>query len=244
MNGKNRPGIGIILFLFLYILTNGCVGSEIDEEWGDGDPLEDTNRVFYGVNDILDDVLLEPIAETYVDYTPAVIQSGISNFFDNLAYPGVIINNILQGKIGHGLEGIGRFLINTILGIGGLFDPATHLGFERHQEDLGQTLGTWGAGEGGYLVVPLVGPNSVRDVPGLVANLFTNLLYYAESSVMFPLFVIDAIDRRADYLTVTRLRDQVALDPYLFTREGYRERRKHLIYDGDVPEEYEEYEEE
>nr|VFJ62824.1 MAG: phospholipid-binding lipoprotein MlaA [Candidatus Kentron sp. FW] len=238
MNGKNRPGIGIILFLFLYVLTNGCVGAEVDGERGNGDPLEGVNRVFYGVNDVLDDILLEPIAETYADYTPAVIQSGISNFFDNLAYPGVIINNILQGKIGYGLEGIGRFLINTIFGIGGLFDPATPLGFERHQEDLGQTLGTWGAGEGGYLVVPLIGPNSVRDVPGLVANLFTNLLYYTESSVMFPLFVVDAIDRRADYLTVTRLRDQVALDPYLFTREGYRNRREYLIYDGEVPEEY------
>nr|VFJ68749.1 MAG: phospholipid-binding lipoprotein MlaA [Candidatus Kentron sp. FW] len=240
MNGKNRPGIGIILFLFLYVLTNGCVGAEVDGERGNGDPLEGVNRVFYGVNDVLDDILLEPIAETYADYTPAVIQSGISNFFDNLAYPGVIINNILQGKIGYGLEGIGRFLINTIFGIGGLFDPATPLGFERHQEDLGQTLGTWGAGEGGYLVVPLIGPNSVRDVPGLVANLFTNLLYYTESSVMFPLFVVDAIDRRADYLTVTRLRDQVALDPYLFTREGYRNRREYLIYDGEVPEEYNE----
>lgn len=232
MNRKKRSGIEIILFLFLYMLANGCNGADTyDEE--NSDPLEDVNNVFYGINDVLDKAFLEPTAEMYADYLPRGIQSGISNFFDNLAYPGVIINDFLQGKIGDGIESAGRFVVNTILGIGGLFDPATSLGLERHEEDFGQTLGVWGSGgEGAYVVLPVLGPNSVRDAPGLVAELCTNILYYLESSIMVPLIAVSAIERRAEFLEISRLRDRSPVDPYLFTRDAYLERRKHLIYDG------------
>jgi len=231
--------MGIVLFLFLYLLANGCSGADTREE-EDSDSLEEMNRVFYGINDLLDKAFLEPVAELYADHTPTSIQSGISNFFDNLAYPGVIINNFLQGKIGDGFKSTGRFIVNTILGIGGLFDPAASLGLERQEEDFGQTLGTWGAGEGYYLVLPAIGPNSVRDASGLVMGLFTNLLYYVESSVMIPLVVVDTIDRRADFLRVTRVRDESSLDPYLFTRDVYRQRRAYLIHDGESLYEYDE----
>lgn len=221
--------MGVVLFLFLYMLTNGCNGANVE---GDNDPLEGGNRVFYGFNNLLDKAFIEPVAELYMDHTPEPIRSGISNFFDNLAYPGVIINNILQGKIKDGFKGTGRFLVNSTIGIIGLFDPATHMGLQRQEEDFGQTLGAWGAGEGAYLVVPVIGPSSVRDAPGLVMELFTNLLYYVESSVMIPLIVVDTIDRRADLLRITRLRDRSPLDPYLFTRDTYRQRRAYLIHDG------------
>nr|VFK18770.1 MAG: phospholipid-binding lipoprotein MlaA [Candidatus Kentron sp. LPFa] len=241
MNRKKRSGIEIALFLFLYILANGCNGAEIHDE-ENVDSLEDMNHVFYGINDVLDKAFLEPVAEIYVDYLPKSIQFGISNFFDNLAYPGVIINNILQGKLGDGIESTGRFMVNTILGIGGLFDPATSLGLERHEEDFGQTLGVWGSGgEGAYLVLPALGPSSVRDAPGLVAELCTNLLYYLESSVMAPLIAVSAIKRRAEFLEITRLRDKSS-DPYLFTRDAYLQRRTYLIYDGEPPDEYDEHE--
>nr|VFJ87528.1 MAG: phospholipid-binding lipoprotein MlaA [Candidatus Kentron sp. LFY]VFJ90562.1 MAG: phospholipid-binding lipoprotein MlaA [Candidatus Kentron sp. LFY] len=240
MNRKKRFGIEIVLFLFLYMLASGCSGASAQEE-GDGDPLKGMNEIFYGINDVLDKAFLEPVAEIYADHLPAGFQSGISNFFDNLAYPGVIINNILQGKIGNGIKSTGRFIINTIFGIGGLFDPATSLGLERQKEDFGQTLGVWGAGEGAYLVLPAIGPSSVRDTPGVVADIFTNLLYYAESSVMVPLIAVRAVERRADFLEVTRVRDK-SLDPYLFTREAYRQRRMDLIYDGEPPYQYDVYE--
>nr|VFK54281.1 MAG: phospholipid-binding lipoprotein MlaA [Candidatus Kentron sp. TUN]VFK56261.1 MAG: phospholipid-binding lipoprotein MlaA [Candidatus Kentron sp. TUN] len=243
MNGKNRPGIEIILFLLLCLLANGSIRAEGHEK-GNDDPLEGMNRVFYGVNDVPDKMLIEPVAEIYADHVPATIQSGISNFFDNLAYPGVIVNDILQGKIRDGFEDTWRFIVNTVFGIGGIFDPATHLGLERHKEDFGQTLATWGAGEGAYLVIPVVGSNSVRHAPGLVMGFFTNLLYYAEASVIFPLAIVNAIDRRADFLGVTHLRDGSMLDPYLFTRDAYRQRRTYLIHDGEPPYEYDEYDEE
>nr|VFK37049.1 MAG: phospholipid-binding lipoprotein MlaA [Candidatus Kentron sp. SD]VFK49907.1 MAG: phospholipid-binding lipoprotein MlaA [Candidatus Kentron sp. SD]VFK77743.1 MAG: phospholipid-binding lipoprotein MlaA [Candidatus Kentron sp. SD] len=243
MNRKNRPGIKIVPLLFLYMLMTGCAGADIREE-GDNDPLKGMNNVFYGINDVLDKGFLEPVAELYESYLPSSVQIGISNFFDNLAYPGVIINSVLQGRIGDGVEGTGRFVVNTVFGIAGLFDPATPLGFERHEEDFGQTLGVWGAGEGAYLVLPAVGPNSVRDAPGLVADLFTNLLYCVESSVMIPLIALNAIERRAGFLQVTRLRDASPLDPYLFTREAYRQRRTHLIHNGHASYDYGEDEEE
>ncbi|VFM96453.1 MAG: phospholipid-binding lipoprotein MlaA, partial [Candidatus Kentron sp. G] len=211
------------------------LAAEIDENEEDGDPLRGVNRVFYGINDIVDKALVEPIAEVYVDHVHSGIRKSISNIFDNLAYLGVVINDILQGKIVHAVKDTGRFVVNSTIGIVGIFDPATSMGLERHDEDFGQTLGVWGAGEGAYLVLPALGPSSFRDVPGVVMGFFTDLLYYMDSSIMFPLIVVKVIDYRASMLDITRKRDESMLDPYLVTRSVYRQTRNELIYDGNVP---------
>jgi len=247
MNNKNRLRSVISLFLSLYLVVNVCVAADADEYENDGDPLENLNQIFYGINDVIDRAFLEPVATFYVDHAPEGLQRGVSNFFDNIAYLGVIINDLLQGKGTDAAKDTGRFIVNTTIGIAGIFDPATSLGMERHEEDFGQTLGVWGAGEGAYLVLPLLGPSSVRDVPGVAMGMFTNILYYIEGSMLLPLIAVSAIDKRAELLTATRLRDQSTVgDPYIVTRSAYRQRRNHLIYDGDPPMDtyYEEEEEE
>ena len=233
MNNGNMSRAVISTVILLAALTTGCATtSQVD---GANDPLQPVNEVFYGINDTLDRAFMQPIAEAYVEFLPDGIRSGVTNFFDNLYYPGVVINDLLQGKFEQGFSDAGRFVVNSTLGIGGLFDPATSMGLERHEEDFGQTLGTWGAGEGAYLVLPLGGPNSVRDAPDLVLSTFTNVMYYVESSLLLPLGVVKAVDDRANLLSATRLRDKTALDPYVFTRTAYRQRRTHLIYDGNPP---------
>ena len=161
-----------------------------------------------------------------------------------MSYPNVILNDFLQGKFSRGFSDIGRFLVNSTLGIGGLFDPASDMGLSEHNEDLGQTFGTWGAGEGAYLELPFFGPNSLRDIGDIPVSTYTNLLFYiGESTITVPLGFLSAIDTRAQLLDATRLRDESALDTYIFTREAYRQRRTHLIYDGDPPlEEFDESE--
>ena len=222
-------------------LATGCATSPDGLE---GDPFQPANRGFHNINSGLDNLILKPVAEGYVAVAPDGLRTSISNFFDNVEYPNVILNDFLQGKFSQGFADIGRFLVNSTLGIGGLFDPASDMGLAEHDEDLGQTFGTWGAGEGAHLELPFFGPNSLRDVGDIPVSTYTNLLFYiGESSITLPLGILSAIDTRAQLLDATRLRDESALDTYIFTREAYRQRRTHLIYDGDPPlEEFDESE--
>ena len=151
------------------------------------------------------------------------------------------MNALLQGKFWQSGQDAGRFLINTTLGFGGIFDIAARMNLPRHEEDLGQTLCRWRLPEGAYLVLPLVGPSTVRDLPGIPAGIFTSLLTFAELfvsdislTVVAPLATLDAVNTRANLSTAIRLRDQ-ALDPYIFTREAYLQRRLYLCYDGNPP---------
>ncbi len=159
----------------------------------------------------------------------------MTNFFDNVVYLNVIFNDFLQAKLNQGLSDIGRFGLNSTFGIGGLFDPASRLGLQRHKEDFGQTLGVWGAGEGAYLVLPFRGPNSVRDAPDLATSTLVNPLFYISSPVLIPVGLLGIINERANLLEATRIRDEAALDPYTFTREAYRQQRRSPIYDGEPP---------
>jgi phospholipid-binding lipoprotein MlaA len=239
---KNNVGHGhgsVLLALGIVGLISGCATthSANSGENGNNDPIEGANRVFYDFNDGLDRYIVKPAAETYVDYTPRVVRSGVKNFFENLTYLNVIVNNFLQGKVSDGFTDMGRFMVNSTLGMGGLMDPASEMGLRRHNEDLGQTLGTWGAGEGAYLVIPFRGPSSVRDVPDLPASTFLNPLFYISSTYLFPVGIIGIINERANVLEATRVRDEAALDPYSFTRAAYREKRIFDIYDGNPPSE-------
>jgi len=221
-----------ILFLLLAMLLLGGCATTANQ----GDPLIGLNRVFYDINQGLDRHLIKPIAEGYSRVTPKPVRTGITNFFDNISYINVIFNDVLQGKINQGLADSGRFLINSTIGSGGLFDPASGMGLNKHNEDLGQSFGVWGAGEGAYLDLPLLGPSSVRDAPDLATSTYLNPLFYVTTTVTLPLGALNVINKRANLLEVTRVRDEAALDPYIFTREAYRQKRIFDIYDGNPPE--------
>lgn len=195
------------------------------------DPWEPANRTTYAVNDTLDRALLKPVSDLYLKL-PEGVRGSVRNFFDNAAYPGTVLNQLLQGKIKLAMEGSMRFVLNSTLGIAGLFDISSDLGLERHEEDFGQTLGVWGMGEGNFVNYPLLGPSSIRDTPGLAADAMTNVLTYTP---LFPLKVLEIIDARANLADAIELRDESAVDPYIFTREAYRQRRNFLVHDGNPP---------
>lgn len=219
--------LGIIL-LFLTVSQTSVAGEETD-------PLEGFNRPVFEFNEGLDKHILKPIANGYVAITPGPIRTGVTNFFDNLSYLNVIFNDILQGKFHQAIDDSARFFINSTVGIGGLFDPASSGGLVKHDEDLGQTFGTWGAGEGTFLNIPLVGPNSTRDAPDLVTSALLNPLTYFAAAITLPVTAINVVNKRANLLDASKFRDEAALDPYSFTREAYRQHRTSLIYDGDPP---------
>lgn len=221
------------LLVFALGLVTGCATRPYGPH--PPDPLEPVNRVVYGLFDVADRGLLEPAADLYVIATPEPIRIGVSNFFDNASYLDTVLNNFLQGKYEEGMSDLGRFVVNTTLGIGGLFDVATDLGLEEHEEDFGQTLGVWGAGEGAYLFIPPVGPSSIRDAFAIPVAWVTNPLTYLSDAFVYPLLALRVLDTRARLKTATRVRDEAALDPYIFTREAYRQRRQFLIYDGNPP---------
>lgn len=203
----------------------------------DNDPLEGFNRAIFAFNETLDDYVLKPVAKGYRAVFPSPLRTGVSNFFYNLGDPGVMLNNLFQGKVSDSLSDLGRFVTNSTLGIFGLFDVASHLGMKKNDEDFGQTLGVWGMGDGAYLVLPFFGASSLRDGTGRVADYFTYPPnYMEETSTRDKLFVTRAIDTRSQFLDAGDILEQAAGDDvYLFVREAYRQRRRNQIYDGNPP---------
>ncbi|MGH6634742.1 MAG: MlaA family lipoprotein [Gammaproteobacteria bacterium] len=244
MNNQQR---GVLAFRtvalgVLLTLGSGCATTRSDP---DKDPIEPVNRVFFDVNEKLDKYLMKPVAQGYQKITPKPVRSSVTNFFDNFFYPNVILNDFLQAKFTQGFRDLARLFVNTTIGIGGLFDRATPAGLVRHQEDLGQTFATWGINQGAYLVLPLRGPSTARDVTDLVPSTFLNPLFYIESVATFPIAALSVINERANLLEATEIRDEAALDSYTFTREAFLQRRNDLIYDGNPPlEEFEDFFEE
>lgn len=201
------------------------------------DPLEGVNRGIYAFNSTADKYVLRPVAQGYVAVTPGFVRKGVTNFFANLGYPLTIVNQFLQGKPVEGLSDTGRFLVNSTLGIAGLFDPASALGLKPHQEDFGQTFGTWGVGQGWYLMLPFLGPSTNRDFTGrLVGTPLNPLIYPDEPEVIFGLNVLDIINTRALLLSTDRLVRQ-AYDPYVFVRDAYLQSRRAAVHDGNPPRE-------
>ncbi|MCY4469359.1 MAG: VacJ family lipoprotein [Thiotrichales bacterium] len=230
MNCHFSRGFRVLIAGVIVIISSGCATTAPIS--GDpSDPWEPTNRSFYAFNDAVDRALLEPAANLYLKL-PGGVRESVHNFLDNAAYPGTVLNQILQGKFEPAMEGTARFVFNTTLGIGGLFDVATGMGLKRQEEDFGQTLAVWGSGEGNYIHYPVLGPNSVRDTPGIVVGALTDVLTYVAA---LPLALLEIVDNRANLASAARIRDESAFDPYVFTREAYRQRRTFLVYDGNPP---------
>ena len=227
MNCHFSRGFRVLIAGVIVLISSGCATTAPIS--GDPfDPWEPTNRSFYAFNDAVDRALLEPAANLYLKL-PGGVRESVHNFLDNAAYPGTVLNQILQGKFEPAMEGTARFVFNTTLGIGGLFDVATGMGLKRQEEDFGQTLAVWGSGEGNYIHYPVLGPNSVRDTPGIVVGALTDVLTYVAA---LPLALLEIVDNRANLASAARIRDESAFDPYVFTREAYRQRRTFLVYDG------------
>ena len=203
------------------------------------DPFESYNRAMYSFNDSVDKAVVRPVAQAYKDYVPNLLQTGISNFFDNIGDLTVMVNNLLQFKIENAVSDFGRILWNTTVGLFGLIDVASHMGLQKHDEDFGQTLAVWGVPDGPYIVLPLLGPSSARDTVGWVGDIYVDPLFAVneDGTIYWGLVVLRFIDTRADLLSASRVLEQAAIDPYIFMRDAYLQHRRSLIYDGNPPQE-------
>jgi len=222
------------LILLLAVLS-GC--ASVPGEYRDPrDPLESYNRGMYKFNKAVDDAVMKPIAKGYKAITPEPIDRGITNFFNNIADVTSAVNNLLQFKLSRAGSDVGRVVANTTVGVLGFFDVATNMGLPSYKEDFGQTLGYWGGVPSPYLVLPFIGPSTLRDTIGLGGDIVTNPLFsLANDEVYWGLIALDFVDTRADLLTAGEILEQAAVDPYIFTRDAYLQRRRDQIFDGSPP---------
>jgi phospholipid-binding lipoprotein MlaA len=216
---------------FCLLLAAGCASLPPGKRDA-RDPWERVNRATYRFNDRLDKAVVRPVARGYRKATPSFVQTGIRNFFDNVDTPVVMVNDLLQGQFRAFASDTGRLLMNTTLGIGGLWDPATAAGLDKNDRDFGQTLGKWGVKKGPYVVVPFLGPSDVRDVFGKVADTYTTPRTYLHNTYWrYGLWVTEKIDARSRFLDTDRLLDS-AYDPYAFMRNAYLQHRDFKVSGG------------
>jgi len=198
----------------------------------DVDPLESVNRAVFSFNDFLDRCCFQPIARGYKAVTPQFLDDGISNVFINLGEPINALNDLLQWKPADAGKDVGRFAINSTIGLLGFFDVAGHWGMQRSEEDFGQTLAGWGLSSGPYLVLPFLGPSTVRDLGGQIVDYpLSYNAYINDDAVRLPLNVVNLVDTRADLLSAEGI---ISGDRYLFIRDAFLQRRDFLINDGEV----------
>ena len=202
------------------------------------DPIEGFNRAMFDFNDGLDKAVIKPVAQGYESALPAPVRKGVTNFFGNIGDVFIAVNNVLQGKLPEAASDVGRVAINTTVGILGIVDFASDMGLEKHEEDFGQTFGRWGVSDGPYLVLPILGPSTLRDAAGLAIDLHTDPLgHYDDVPARNTLIVTRALNERAGLLPVDKIVDEAALDRYAYIRDAYLQRRRSQIYDGDPPRE-------
>ena len=205
------------------------------------DPLEPLNRGIYEVNEAIDRAVIQPVAKAYTAVLPDPARTGVSNFFGNLYDYWNAINNLLQGKLGAAASDIGRIALNTTVGLLGFVDVASRVGLEKSDEDLGQTLAWWGIGHGPYLVIPLLGPSSLRDGTATITQVMLDPLtrWIDDEPITWSLWSLRLVDVRANLLGAGRVFDQAASDRYAFLRDAYFQRRRSQLWDGNPPREKE-----
>ena len=211
-----------------------CVSLPPNTQRSPADPWESFNRGVYKFNDTLDRAVAKPVAKAYVKVVPEPVRIGVSNFFANLETPTVLINDALQGKFLAAANDLGRFVLNTTVGVGGILDPATSAGLDRNNEDFGQTLGKWGVHSGPFIELPILGPSDLRDAPARVVDTYTNPRQYIDNDyIRYGLYLPDFTDRRAALLPLDDTLKNI-YDPYAFVRDAYLQRRAYLVSDGQV----------
>jgi len=228
------PIFKLLSIVLLLCLASGCASVSAPDE---RDPWESYNRSIFSFNESFDSAIGQPVAEAYQSALPDFMQTGISNFFSNLNDLMVIVNDLLQFKFEQAMLDFGRVVYNTTFGLLGFIDVATHMELPKHTEDFGQTLAVWGVGDGAYFVLPLLGPSTVRDTTGLVADAIylDPLINFRDDEVRWGLIVLRAIDKRASLLEATRIMEKSGIDPYVFMRNAYFQIRENQIYDGNPP---------
>lgn len=213
------------------------VADDFGPEPDDNDPLEVPNRMFFAFNEAVDFLIIRPIAVTYRFIVPTGVRNSVTNFLRNLRTPVILANDLLQGDLARAETTAARFFINSTIGVLGLFDIAADSGLPYHEEDFGQTLGTYGAGEGIYLVLPILGPSSLRDAGGRIVDLFLDpLTYLAPESVNLGRTAATGIDARARNLETLDELKRDSLDFYARIRSLYRQNRESEINNGEPPE--------
>lgn len=200
------------------------------------DPWENWNRKVYAFNEAVDEAVLKPVATAYRDAVPQLVRTGIGNVLGNIYDVWSAANHLLQGKVQSGLDMGMRVLTNTVFGLGGLLDPASEMGLTRRSEDFGQTLGRWGLPDGPFVVMPLLGPSSVRDSTGLLVDrqVAPSTLPRTDAG-SYGTTALEVIHTRANLLQTTQLLEEVSLDKYAFIRDAYLARRRDALYDGAPP---------
>lgn len=246
MQGPVRTGGGVeaasslstsIFIAFLLVLLP--VQPLLAQSRPAADPWEVINRPVYQFNEVFDGYLVKPVALGYDRMMPRFAKRGVSNFFNNLDDVNVIVNDLLQLKMHSALQDSCRFLINTTAGIGGLVDVAGNMGMYKNYEDFGQTMGSWGMGDGGYLVLPFLGASTLRDTIGFVPDVFLNPLFWiADSKTRSGLYMLDTIDTRLTYVAAESM---ITGDKYVFVRNAYLQRRAYLVADGEVHDEFDNF---
>ena len=220
-------------------LLAGCTTIQ-DARGGPGqrlDPWEKWNRKVFNFNEDLDKAVLRPVATAYADVLPQPVRRVVGNFFGNFADAWSAVNNLLQGKVQAGLDDATRVGANTLFGLLGILDVASEMGLERHYEDFGQTLGHYGVGAGAYIVLPVLGPSTVRDAAAIAVDRFaTPPGFFDGTGTQVGLTLLQIVNTRAGLLGATRVIDEISLDKYTFVRDAYLQRRRSLVFDGDAPE--------
>jgi phospholipid-binding lipoprotein MlaA len=200
------------------------------------DPFEPANRAMYEFHDAVDTAVVKPMIQAYIDVVPELVRTGVSNFFNNIDDLISAINDGLQGKPDKFGDDLGRVLLNTAFGLGGIFDLASMVGIERGNEDFGQTFGVWGFPQGPYLFVPFFGPTTVRDGTGFLVRVAIGPAgYIPDVPVRNVIYGMGAVDARAQVQGAGQLVDTAALDRYLFIRNAYLQRRRYMVFDGKPP---------
>lgn len=225
--------------IFICLIASSWVFAEDSE---DSDPLEQINRKVYELNfEILDPALIKPLATLYDRLTPRPVRIGINNFFSNLDEIPNAVNSLLQGKIGQAANDTGRFIVNSVFGLGGVFDVATDAGMQPSQgEDFGQTLAVWGVSEGPYLMLPFLGPSTLRDAPSNVLDSFLDPFAYNDNYGMRAgIKAIDIVALRAELLGID---DVMSGDKYIFVRDVYLQNREYVIADGAIEDDFDDLE--
>ena len=232
-----RGALGTVAFA-LFALLGGCATVPPNAGQDPRDPLESFNRQMFAFNEGLDKVVLKPLAQAYDTVLPQPVQDCFSNGFSNLREPSNAINNLLQGKGADAVSDVCRFAVNTTVGLLGCFDVASSMALERHREDFGQTLGKWGLGQGPFLVLPLFGPSSFRDGIGLGVETVLDVNFWLSNvSARNTIFGVRTVNARDELLKTDDLISGAALDKYTFVRDGYLQRRRNQVHDGNPPRE-------
>jgi phospholipid-binding lipoprotein MlaA len=231
-----NPG-RVARWLAALLLGAGMLGcASAPAEKNPVDPFESYNRSVYQFNEVVDRAVMRPVAVAYVDVVPGLMRTGVTNLFNNLVDVWGFANSVMQARAQQSAQTFMRVNVNTFFGLGGLLDVATELGLERHREDFGQTLGRWGVPSGPYLMLPILGPSTVRDTAALPVDYMGGLISNVDNiPIRNVLYGMRLVDARAQLLNVDKMLDQMALDRYSFTRDVFLQRRLNDVYDGNPP---------